>query len=169
MIKSNENPCPQESRWEVKEKSHCWISEQLSNTPGWKMWCHQQWRQSSKPQGGLLHGMKHDSQKDSVILENQACDNSCALGPQPRTPAQFDKRVFHGLLLTGSSCTMRQWAQIRPNTETTICVHNVHVHFSLKPSKTLKRRKLWHRLPFSSSYVSSVITHSADTRSIWGI
>ena len=43
-----------------------------ANTPGWKIWYHQQWRQNSRPQGGLLHHMKHDSMSDSVTLENQA-------------------------------------------------------------------------------------------------
>lgn len=43
-----------------------------ANTPGWKIWYHQQWWQKSRPQGGLLHHTKHDSQSDSVTLEYQA-------------------------------------------------------------------------------------------------
>lgn len=135
--KSNENPCSRESRLVVKQKRHCWIlhlrwalqfliSAIQQNTPGWKIWYHQQWWQNSRPREGFYSIIWNMTLRVTLShWKTKPGDNSYEVGPQPRTQALFYRQVFHRHMLAGSSCTMRLWAQIRHNTEMPICAHDV--------------------------------------------
>lgn len=98
----------------------------LRNAPRRQIWYCQPWWQNSRPRGGLLHHMKHNSQSDSITWKIKPGDNSAEFGPQPRNPAQFYKQVLHGHMLTGSGSTMRLRAQIIHNTRTPTGAHDVH-------------------------------------------
>lgn len=116
--KSNQNPFSGESRLGVKEKRHCWISH-LRRALQFLISATQQTHQDGGfdiiSSGGRTagHGEVYSIIWNMTLRvtlshwKTKPGDNSCEFGPQPRTPAQFYKQVFHRHMLTGSSCTMR--------------------------------------------------------------